>query len=272
MALDNTIPHGKPGIASFETESYGGSGEPLFGDGITRTISRSVTAAADLDLPIYSVVSLLGGVLALAISGTAAGAASGTVTIANAVPADGDNFVIAGVTYTFKATPAAAYDVDIGADIATTRANLIAAINGTGTPGPTTYFAGTEMNPDVYATAGAAGVTNIIARTPGDEGNAITLAKTFATGANGSVSAATLADGSDEADVRPYGITAAPIVMLNGETMDVPIYVSGHFNQNALTFDATFVTDEQKQRAFEGSLNPMIHISKPKYDDANFPT
>lgn len=271
MALDNVIPHGKPGIASFETESYGNSGEPLFGDGITRTVSRTVSAAADLDLPIYSVVSLLGGVLALAISGAAAGAASGTVTIANAVPVDGDEFVIAGVTYTFMATPAAAYDVDIGADIATTRANLIAAINGTGTPG-TEYFAGTEQNPDVYATAGAAGVTNIIARVPGDEGNAITLAKTFATGANGSVSAATLANGSDEADIRPYGITAAPIVMANGESMDVPIYVSGHFNMNALNFDATFVTDEQKMLAFEGSLNPMIHISKPKYSDENFPT
>jgi hypothetical protein len=274
MAQDNTIPHGKPGIASFESESWGNKNEPLFGDGITRTVSRSVTAGADLDLPLYSVISLIGGVIALAISGTAAGSASGTLTIANAVPADDDVFTINGQAYTFQSTlstgPTVAYEVKVGADIAATRANLIAAINGTGTEG-TEYSVGTVQNPDVYAAAGSAGVTTIIARDAGDEGNAITLTKTFATGANGSVSGATLTGGDDDEDIRPYGVLAAPIVMTNGDTMDVPIYVDGHWDQDALTWDATYVTDEQKQRAFEGSVNPGILVSKRKYNSDGIP-
>lgn len=274
MAQDNTIPHGKPGIASFESETWGNKGEPRFGDGPARTVTREVLAGADLDLPLYSVVSIIAGVLALAVLGSAAGAAVGTATMSTAVPAAGDKFTINGVDYVFRSTfstgPTVAYEVKIGADIAATRANLIAAINGTGTEG-TEYSVGTVTNEVVYASAGAAGVTNIIARDAGDEGNAITLAKTFATGANGAVSGATLSGGDDDEDIRPYGILAAPVVMTNGESMSVPIYVDGHWNQDALTWDATYATDASKQRAFEGSVNPGILISKPKYNSDGIP-
>lgn len=274
MAQDNTIPHGKPGIASFESETWGGAGEPRFGDGIARTVTRTVSAGADLDLPIYSVVSILAGVLALAISGTAAGSASGTATMSTAVPAAGDTFTIAGQAYTFKTAlstgPTVAYEVLIGADIAATRANLIAAINGAAGEG-TLYSTGTEQNPSVSAVAAGAGVTTIIARDAGDEGNAITLAKVFATGANGAVSGATLTGGDDDEDIRPWGILAAPIVMTNGQSMSVPLYVDGHWNMDALHWDATYVSDAQKERAFEGSVNPGILISKPKYNDGGVP-
>jgi len=44
------------------------------------------------------------------------------------------------VTLTWKAVPSAAGEVDIGADAATSQTNLINCINGTGTPGATSYI------------------------------------------------------------------------------------------------------------------------------------
>lgn len=45
-----------------------------------------------------------------------------------------------GVVFTFKASPAAAGEVDIGSDTATSIDNLVLAINGTGTPSASTYI------------------------------------------------------------------------------------------------------------------------------------
>jgi len=119
--------------------------------------------------------------------------ASGTVTNATAVPSANDTVTIGGRVYTFKSTLSAAYDVLIGATIAATMDNLLKAINGTGIAG-TNYFAGTLANPNVYATAGATGVVNVISRYTGTAGNLITLAKS---GTNLAVSAATLASGTN---------------------------------------------------------------------------
>lgn len=269
MAQDTTLGFGNPGIASFASESFGGPSEPRFGEGVPTTTHETVTVGADTTLALYSVVSVIAGVLALATIGTAQGAATATVTVATAVPAAGDKFTINGTDYVFRSTfstgPTVANEVKIGADIATTRANLIAAINGTGTEG-TEYSVGTDTNPYVSATAGSAGVTNIIARDPGDEGNAITLAKTFATGANGSVSAATLSGGSDDPDALPFGILAAPIVMTNGQSMSVPFYREGHWDMDQLVWAAGW-TNAQKRRAFENSRSPNIFISKKKYNN-----
>lgn len=55
-------------------------------------------------------------------------------------PTADDTIVVNGVTFTFKAAPSAAGEVDLGADVDATRANLALAINGTGTPGATTYI------------------------------------------------------------------------------------------------------------------------------------
>jgi len=71
------------------------------------------------------------------------------------VNANADTMVIAGleqdttnggykernVTFTFLDTAASAGDVAIGANVAATQVNLVAAINGTGTPGSGTYIA-----------------------------------------------------------------------------------------------------------------------------------
>lgn len=52
-------------------------------------------------------------------------------------PTDGDTVSIAGVTFTFKATPVLAGAVDIGTDGPTSLDNLVAAINDSGTVGST---------------------------------------------------------------------------------------------------------------------------------------
>lgn len=270
MAQDTTLGHGAPGIAAYGTHSWGGPGEPRYGDGETPTTDDVVKADADLNLPILSVVSVIGGILALAAIGTAQGAASGSLTISNAVPAAGDKFTINGVDYVFRSTfstgPTIANEVKIGVDIAATRANLIAAINGTGVAG-TDYSLGTVVNPDVSAAAGSAGVTTIIARDPGDEGNSITLAKTFTTGANGAVSGANLTSGSDDPDALPYGILAHPVVLLSGESMSVSFYRGGHWDMDQLNW-APGWTDAQKKHAFENSRSPNIFISKKLYNNS----
>lgn len=268
MAQDNTIPHGKPGIASFESETWGNAGEPRYGDGPARTITRTVAVGGDLDLPIYSVVSIISGVLALASLGTASGSASGTVTLSSAVPSEDDTVTVNGRAYTFKdAVDETADEVLIGGTLAATATNLAAAINASADDSGTLFGSATTVNLDVLATVDGAVVT-VIALDPGDEGNALTLAKS---GTNIAVSGATLTGGDDDSDVKPYGILAAPVVIANGETMSVPIYVDGHWNMDALNWDASYQTPGSKESAFEGSVNPGILISKPKYNDAGIP-
>lgn len=57
------------------------------------------------------------------------------------IPTADDTVTINGVVFTFKAVPAVAWEVDIAASAAASVDNLVAAINGTGTPSATTYIA-----------------------------------------------------------------------------------------------------------------------------------
>jgi hypothetical protein len=208
-------------------------------------------------------VSVIAGVIALAASGTAQGAASGTITISTAAPSNNETVTINGRVYTFKtALTTAADEVLIGGSINNAAANLAAAINDTGVEG-TNYGTGTAVNDHVSATV-AGGVVTVVARDPGDEGNAITLAET---GANIAVSGATLSGGSDDPDALPFGILAHPIVMTNSQSMSVAFYREGHWDMDQLNWGATFVTDEQKKRAFENSRSPNIFISKKKFNN-----
>lgn len=93
-------------------------------------------------------------------------------------PADGDTVTIGGVVYSFETGAIdAAFKVDVGGDQDASLANLVAAINLTGTAG-TTYGMGTTENPVVRATADADN-NNLIAtaKTPGSAGNSIVLAE-----------------------------------------------------------------------------------------------
>lgn len=58
------------------------------------------------------------------------------------IPTATDDISIAGVTWTFVASggATAAGDISIGADVAATKANILLAVNGTGTPGAATYI------------------------------------------------------------------------------------------------------------------------------------
>lgn len=89
------------------------------------------------------------------ISGRAPGVAAVGDIRTDSQPLDGDTlgigFVGNLITYRLKNTPAAAYDVQIGATIADTTENLALAINAGGTPG-SEYYAGTLINPFVAAT------------------------------------------------------------------------------------------------------------------------
>lgn len=61
-------------------------------------------------------------------------------------PTEGDTVTIAGVTFTFNATPSGAGSVDIGTDVDVSRANLAAAINDSGTAGATYIQLGKNDN------------------------------------------------------------------------------------------------------------------------------
>ena len=55
-----------------------------------------------------------------------------------------------------------------------------------------------------------------------------------------------------------YGILTAPVVTAAGENTTVDVYRSGHWDTNALVWDASFTTDEQKIKAAEGGASPML--------------
>lgn len=89
-------------------------------------------------------------------------AATGDIRI-DTNPSDGDTVTI-GLTgftqaYTFKNTPASAYDVDIGATAADTADNLAYAINDSGGVEGTDYGSGTDANPYVSASSATGTVT-----------------------------------------------------------------------------------------------------------------
>lgn len=265
MAQDTTLGMGKPGIASFATQSYGGPAEPRYGEGVHTTTHKTVTAGADLDLPIYSVVSVIGAIIAMAAIGAAQGAATGTITQSSAAPSDGDTVTVNGRVYTFKTAlstgPTVPDQVLAGANVTAAAANLAAALNAGAGVG-VNYSVGTLINQDVSATSNA-GVVTVSARNPGDEGNAITLAES---GSNTAVSGGTLSGGSDDPDALPYAITACPVVLANGQSMSVPFIREGHFDMDAINWPAGW-TDEQKATAFENSRSPGIFISKKKYNN-----
>ncbi len=103
-------------------------------------------------------------------------AAQGTLVIEQPVT-DGDQFTYDTQEYTLLDTTLAAYDIAIGAGIAATKVNIVAAINASGTEG-VEYHAGTLAHPTVVATAFATDDMVVTARSTGTAGNAIVSAET----------------------------------------------------------------------------------------------
>lgn len=123
------------------------------------------------------------------------------------VPADGETITIGARVYTFKTalTPAAG-EVLIGATDDDSFANLVDAINGTGTPG-VGYAAATLINADVSAVADpVTGKVTVTSKAGGVSANAIA---TTSTAADATWGAATLAGGTDistATDVVGYAV------------------------------------------------------------------
>lgn len=108
--------------------------------------------------------------------------AIGTLTSDATNVSDGDTVVCGATggtstTYRFKTTLVLPYDVLIGADAATSLANLKKAINATGTNG-TEYLSGTLVNPDIIAYTLTATTLVVGFRTLGTGGNAYTTTET----------------------------------------------------------------------------------------------
>ena len=116
-------------------------------------------------------------------------AAKVTLTLAT-LPTENDTMTIGTKVYTFKATAAADGDIAIGADVAATRLNVVAAINGTG-DGQVC-----AAHPDVSCAAFSSADAVVTAKVKGVAGSAITVAETF-TAVGNIFSGAALAGGVD---------------------------------------------------------------------------
>ncbi len=131
-------------------------------------------------------------------STVAAVRASGTVTLIYNDLAGNDTVTIAGITITcVTGNPTGFTQFKKVTDLATTAANLAAAINGL-----------TTLNIYVSATA-AAGVVTVTAHQSGVVGNSISLTESSATPTGIVVSAATLTGGAG-------GIVSAPVTYSRG--------------------------------------------------------
>jgi hypothetical protein len=61
MPVDTMIPHGQPGVAAFDSQTFGGPLEPRFGEGVPTTTELTITAGGSgLTLPLYSVIAATG--------------------------------------------------------------------------------------------------------------------------------------------------------------------------------------------------------------------
>lgn len=140
----------------------------------------------------------------------AAVAATGTLVTTGTNATDGDTVTIGATVYRLKSVMAAAYDVQIGVDAATTLANLKKAINASGTAG-VEYFAGTLIHPSVTAGAITATTLLVTANATGTGGNSIATTETAATLSWGS---GTLTGGvTDTFTTFIHGLSSTPDVV-----------------------------------------------------------
>lgn len=125
--------------------------------------------------------------------------ATGTITLAAQV-SDGDTVTIGSKTYTFQATLTDSDgNVAIGASLAVTQSNLVAAIN-LGSGAGTAYASSMTANSDVTAAAFASNVATLTAITGGTAGNAIALSVTMTSSSN-VAGGTTLSGGLDDGDI-----------------------------------------------------------------------
>lgn len=183
-------------------------------------------------------------------------AASLVLTFSGTGTAD-DTVTIGGQVYTLKAAPAAANEIDIGADAATSAANLAAAINGAAGAG-TLYGTGTVPNAHVTAVAVGAAVT-LTAKQPGAAGNAVVVAES-GSGTSFAGAATALTGG-----IQAIGITLYPITTGAGENPGVPILRAACVAKHIVNWPASYTTDAQKLNAFAGAPTPTNIVVREVY-------
>lgn len=138
------------------------NGTAFAGTLATQTLTTSGTFSNNETITIGSVVYTMKTALSEA-------KATGVLTVSGNF-AEGETVSVEGVTYTFRATPSNPYDVDLGADAATSLDNLKAAINDSGTEG-TTYGTDTAAHPLVTATTNTDTAQTVEARALGTKAN-----------------------------------------------------------------------------------------------------
>lgn len=129
MAVDTTIPHGEPGVASFATESFGNTGDIRFGDTPVTTTTITVTAGpTGLTLPLYAVISASG-----VLADQAGVAAADRANYVTAEPVT----IAAGATATIPVYRTGHFNMDamVWGPSYTTDAQKSAAFEGSVSPG-----------------------------------------------------------------------------------------------------------------------------------------
>ena len=174
-----------------------------------------------------------------------------------------DTVTIGGVVYKLVAVPADPNDIDIGADAATSAANLAAAINGAAGAG-TLYGTGTVPNPHVTASVADAVVT-LTAKQPGAAGNAVAVAES-GTGTSFAGGATALAGG-----IGAIGLTLYPITVAANQTPGVPILRAACVAKHMVNWPASFTTDAQKLNAFAGAPTPTNIVVREAYYGSTVP-
>jgi hypothetical protein len=174
--------------------------------------------------------------------------ATGTLDLtANA--GNNETVTIEGHVYTFKtALTGSEGDPDevlIGATASDSIDNLIAAINNASGEG-TTYGAGTEINQDVTAAAGAGDTMDVTCKYIGAAGNSVDTAESLA---NGSwTSGTTLGGGTNATGNMRFGFAYA--------------HAAGSNSADQESFDLGHIQDEGVNVSFSGDHNPVTAVTK----------
>lgn len=96
-------------------------------------------------------------------------AATGTFTLTKNLTTN-DKIVLGQRTYIVKETPTTINDINLGADQTATIANIVKAVNGSGTEG-TNYYTGTLQPPGITAAATSTTLITFTAKLKGALGN-----------------------------------------------------------------------------------------------------
>lgn len=220
------------------------SGSVKTGGGVLR--GALITATSSGTIKAYDgTEASTGATTTLTSSGACVPASHGqTVLTSNATNVtDGKVVVIGAITYRFKNTLAAAYDVKIGASAAVTLDNLKAAINASGTAG-TEYYAGTEAHPYVYASDNAATTQKIVARTVGNAA-ATAIVNALATTTNEpTLSWADTTFGGGTGDSNPAVTSDAATITIGSRTYTAVLELSETSGATAVADQVLWASDE----------------------------